>query len=852
MKEYRPLTFVSGYGPKEDCKIALVGEQPGKNEVLEGRPFVGPAGGVLDECLRIARISRPEVYLTNVFKDLDKHYSSHLRLGKSKYLGDVWYHYRDYLRNELTSCSANVIVAIGGVALFTLCEREGIGGAMVGKGGMWRGSILESTLLPGRKVIPTVHPATVIPPKNIYLNKRLITLDLIRAKEESEFPEIRPLNFKLITKPSFDEVMKFLSECFTKGLEGNVINFDIEVYNEEISCISISYDEMRSMSIPFLDNTGDYFTVDQEGIVWKGLSRILEEERIQKLNHNIGFDSHFLLNKYGIKTHNVRDTMVAQKMLYPDYAVALEFPTAQYTRIPYYKADGKRWFKVGGAWETLWHYSALDSIAPQIVHRGQQGDFNQLGKDSVQCYEEQCRLIEPLVYMQERGIRVDTDGMIREYYDTKKRIEELDQEINKAVGYSINPGSPDQVMHYFYVKKGLKPYTKRGTGRPTVDEVAMIRLARRGYEVANLILERRRLSKRASTYLPVDEQLGALTKISPDGRLRCSYNPAGTDTTRLSSSSDILGFGMNMQNWPHDLLSYLLPDEGYVYYAYDLSQVEDRIVANVGNIKQKIEAYEQGLDPHKLTAALIFGIPYEEVSDEPGSSNLGDGKRSQRYWGKRGNHSLNYDLGYKAFSLDHQIPESEGKWIVERYHTSMPGVRESYQGGIKQLLQRNRTLTNCFGLKRVFLGNLRDDSTYKAAYAQIPQSSTANKINFQGINFIYYNQHLFKPIELLIQIHDSVGFQIPLSVPWEVHAGMLWLIKESLEQRMSVPPEWGEREFETPVDLTMGLTLNKHDGIDFKHDKFPSTAEELSDELRRAYGRIKGTGEGDTSTEGAN
>ena len=291
---------------------------------------------------------------------------------------------------------------------------------------------------------------------------------------------------------------------------------------------------------------------------------------------------------------------------------------------------------------------------------------------------------------------------------------------------------------------------------------------------------------------------------------------------------------MNLQNWPHDLLSYLLADEGYIYYAFDLSQIENRIVAYVGNVIQQIEVFESGMSPHRTTAALIFGIPYDEVSDEDGSATIGGGKYSQRFWGKKGNHSFNYDFGYKGFSLEYEITETDGKWIYDRYHTAYPGVQESYHAGVQMLLRKNRTLTNLFGRKRTFLGRL-DNKTFKEAYAQIPQSTAADKTNRQGINYIYYNQQDFSPIELLIQVHDSIGFQIPLSLPWKDHAMMLWKIRESLETPLVTTSEWGQREFKVPVDLTMGLTLNKNDGHEFKHSSFPATKDELTKELKRVY-----------------
>lgn len=822
---YKAATFVKGSGPKETCKLAAVGEQPGAQEIIRGIPFIGPAGEELVEDMRLAEILYPEVYLTNCIKDLDRPLDSYCERRKTDYrMSDEALYYKELLRNELASCSANCIVAVGGVALWFLCNRVGINS--------WRGSILESTLLPGRKVIPILHPATVIPPKNVYTNKRLIVMDLIRAKEQSEFPDFRYVSRNARLAPSFYDCAEWLDRIYHRGLAGEAVYFDIELYNEEISCIGFSTTSSEALCIPFIDHNGDYFSLEQESAIWLAIGRILEDSRIIKRNQNIGFDVQMILRRYGIKSKNLQCIMVAQRLILPDYPVALEFPTSLFTDIPYYKADGKRWFKVGGAWKTLWHYNCLDVLGPPEIFHGQIKYLEQ--QQNMETFYEQCRLIEPLTYMQERGIKVDIEGMKQEFYRCSKELETVTEKINSLVGYAINANSPDQLKDYFYRTKGLKPYKTRnakGEWVVTTNEEALIRIKRRNdcgeaSEVAELILQSRRLVKRKGTYLPIDEVTGDLRKIDSDGRIRCSYNAAGTKTGRLSSSEDIFGKGMDLQNWPHDLLTYLVPDTGYIYYTLDLSQIENRIVAYVGNIREMIEAFENEIDVHTLTSALIFRKPFDQISREAGSCSLGDGTHSERDWGKKANHAFNYDYGYKSFAMKYEMPESEAKWIYERYHTAYPGVRESYHAYVKGELRKTRSLVNLFGRSRMFLGRL-DDFTFQDAYAQIPQSTTADKINRQGINFVYYNQTTFGALELLIQIHDAIGFQLPLSISFREHARMILEIKRSLETSL----RFQDREFVVPVDLSMGFNLNKNQGFEIKHKNFPDDVDKLAEVL---------------------
>jgi len=320
-------------GDKSTCIIALVGEQPGRTEVRKREPFCGPAGDELDKDLSAAGIPRSHCYVTNTFKDLDFPLEYYVKFSKGSILYSAdGLEYLNELRDELLDCKANVIVPVGGVALHALANRTGIT--------KWRGSVIESTLIPGKKLIPIIHPSTVIPPKNQFLNKRLIIFDLIKALYHSGFPELGLTPRKVVIEPTFTDCMEFLGDCMMEGLSRkSIIDFDIEVYKEEISCISFSYKPDLSISIPFINSSGDYFTVSQEILVWRKIAELLENPLIKKRGQNITFDCSILLSKMGIKVHNVVDTMVVQKIIMPDYKAGLDFITSIHTDIPYYKDE---------------------------------------------------------------------------------------------------------------------------------------------------------------------------------------------------------------------------------------------------------------------------------------------------------------------------------------------------------------------------------------------------------------------------------------------------------------------------------------------------------------------------------
>lgn len=796
-------------GNPDTARFILVGEQPGRNEARLGQPFIGPSGKVLNDCLQKARITRAECYITNVVKTLDKPLSHFIRYKRSSpEESQDFVEYLKLLKSELTPTNG-IIIAIGNVALHALTGRWGIT--------KWRGSMLQSTLIPGRIVIPCIHPATVIPPKMQYLNKLLIQFDLNRARQLSE-GTLMMREYDIIIRPSFDDSMVFLHSCLAAGLDDQTIDYDIEInYNMEVTCISFAI-ENRAISIPFISEKGDYFTIEQEGQIWLTIAKILEEPKIRKRGQNIIFDTHFLLRRYGIKGRNFDDTMIAQGTLMPDYPKGLDFICSIWTAHPYYKAEGKKYFS-GGNWPRLWQYNATDSLICAEAFPKQLQELKNQG--NLVTYERQRRLIEPLAYMMERGIKVDTQGMADQAKAMKEEAAEVQEELNTLAKQELNAHSPKQLKEYFYIKKGLTPYKKKGSGEITVDNDAMKRLARKGHKEASLIQHIRKLNKASSTYLNLD-------KIDPDGRIRCSFNPVGTRYSRLSSSKSIFGTGMNLQNWPHDMLRFLLADEGYIYYSFDYAQAENRIVAYVGREASMIEAFESGTDVHRLTASLIFGKPASEISDEPGSCLLGDGTHSERFWGKKSNHGLNYDLGYKTFAFYYEIPERDAKFIVDRYHQAYPGIRQHFHSYVRRCLAETRTLTNLMGRVTSFLDRW-GDHLFKEAYACIPQGTVGDLVNEFGLEYIYYDQYLFAPVELLVQVHDSLGFQIPLSVPLRKHAEILLAIKRSLEHTLT----FAGQDFVIPVDLTIGYNFSKMDSTDISWKNFPTTVETLTAELKK-------------------
>jgi len=760
------------------AKYVFVGDYPAQGDLVPGRSFSASYYATLNKLMTKAGIRREQCYFTYLFKERPPggDIESYLKISRGRVKESSMYrHYQEMLKEELSETTANVIVAVGKEALYALTGNDSEMN--------WRGSVIESTLLPDRKVIPILHPETVT---KKYIYQKLVLMDLEKIKENANYPEIRSVERKYILAPSFIESMNYMKQC--EDLPE--IAFDIEIVNMELSCFSIAKNPYDAISIPLVDSNGDYFTPDKEAELLVQLAKLLENPKQKHIGQNIIFDAFFLFEKYGIRATNLEDSMIAQAICYPDYPKSLGFLTSLYTDLPYYKDEGEKGFTSYGIDKNFWLYNAKDSIVALE-------SFNKLKlelgrQNNFATYRRQVDIIYQLMYAQARGIRVDKEHMQNMSDDTVEQLELIKQKLKERIGYELNPNSPKQVAKYFYEEKKYSPYR----GKKSTDEKSLKRFVTKGDKVASLILEHRKLSKLKGTYFDM--------VLDPrDGRFRTSYKPAGTVNGRLSSSKRLDGVGGNAQNMPKSVKKYLLADEGYLIYEVDLSQAENRIVAYIAPEPFMISAFETGIDIHRQTASLLFNIPFDKVSEEPGSSDIGNGTRSQRYWGKTSNHSLNYDLGYRSYAMRFELGLNEAKAIVDKYHKIYPGIRKYHSWVREYLMHNNRRLTNLLGRTRIFLDRW-EDHLFKEAYNFIPQSTVADMINEYGILHIHNNPELRK-VEFLNQVHDSLVFQIPISLGLEEHARLLKLIKDKLE----TPLSFRGLTFKIPAEIKVGLNLGE-------------------------------------------
>ena len=849
-------TIVNPSGPK-DAKIAFVGEAPGADEVRTGIPFSGISGKKLNELMAAVGIVRSQVYVTNVIKEHPpkNNIKPFIDLSK-KYpvMSPSYLKYERQLAEELSTCKANVIVAVGGVALWALCRLKKIESR--------RGSILESTLIPGRKVIPIIHPSAALRYGN-FIKFRYINIDMYRIREESESPDlyIDDCQYDIITDSQYAlNKLRTLNENLTSGYIKRA-SFDIECdrHSHALTAFGFGYvlDGKRyAFSIGLRDNQGNTFKLQEEIELMLLLEKALTHtgETPRYVMQNGMFDATLMFNKYGIRIAKWYDTMIGSRLVNPDYPAGLDFISSVYTRMPYFKDEGKdsdakridESYGLKGHvilkngipitdfnlsnWDRWLLYNAKDCSATDIAIDPIIEDINQLGNEHV--FESYIKLCHTVLYMGERGIKLAMENLTTIKNETQEKINLLEKEFIKlssekteeitGVPIEININSNQQLMNYFYTTLKNKPYISPKTKNPTIDAKAVIRLSRKGIPGAKELSEYRKLSKLQSTYLTVKDR---------NGRLHGSYDPIGTKQGRLSSRKTIFDEGGNLQNQPLEMKKLMIADEGMILFDGDLSQAENRIVAYCGNEERMIEAFESNVDIHSTTASYIWpelsveeiiynNKMYEKTGDVKYCAPIADYSKPHRFWGKKSNHELNYGMGYKSFALVCEIPEKDAKLIVNKYHKVYPGVRR-YQVYVENSLRRNSTVINPFNRSIHYMEKV-DYNLFKRAYSYIPQSTVAWIMNEYGLNYCYY--YLSDVVDVLMQTHDSITFQIPISIGIDNIVSTIMTIKQSIE----VPIQWHQNTFIIPFELKATTTsLFEAKGIPSSEEGIRQAVEKL-------------------------
>lgn len=334
--------------------IMIVGEAWGEEEARTGLPFIGSAGRELNRMLEEAEIDRKDCYVTNVFnlqpqptndiKNLccSKDVSSvpMPELSRGNYLQDQYFPEVQRLWDEVSRVRPNLVIALGNTALWAFTGSYGIK--------KLRGTITEATLgsCKGIKVLPTYHPAAVL---RDWSMRSVVVVDLMKAKRQSLFPEIRRPKREIWLEPSLNHIELFYNS-YVVGCQK--LSFDIETAGAtQITCVGFAPSPTRAIVIPFVDNRqsdGSYWrSLEEERAAWLWVRKYLLHSA-EKVGQNTLYDINWLWHKIGVTPKNYcRDTMLKHHAINPELEKSLGFLGSVYTDEPAWKTmRGKGLFTI--------------------------------------------------------------------------------------------------------------------------------------------------------------------------------------------------------------------------------------------------------------------------------------------------------------------------------------------------------------------------------------------------------------------------------------------------------------------------------------------------------------------------
>ena len=509
------------------------------------------------------------------------------------------------------------------------------------------------------------------------------------------------------------------------------------------------------------------------------LKPLLEDPAVAKLGHNLKYDQSVLMN-HGIELRGIRyDTMLESYVLNSTAtrhdldSLALKFlahKTLHFEEVagkgahqitfnqvpveraaPYAAQNVDACLKLHAAfWPRIRHTPALNSLFDEI----------------------EIPLVAVLSRIERRGVLIDTDMLAAQSGELATKIGALERAAFTEAGSEFNLGSPKQIQEILFDRLGLPVTSKTPTGQPSTAEPALQELAET-YALPRLILEHRALTKLKSTYtdkLPLE--VNAAT-----GRIHTSYHQAVAATGRLSSSEP------NLQNIPvrtregRRIRQAFIAPQGSVLLAADYSQIELRIMAHLSHDERLLAAFANGADIHRATAAEVFGLALDTVSDE------------QRRAAKAINFGLIY--GMSAFGLARQLGIERGaaQAYVDLYFTRYPGVKR-YMEETRVRAREQGYVETVFG-RRLYLPDIESRNVQRRQYAERTainapmQGTAADIIKRAMITVDHWLEREHPGATLIMQVHDELVFEVATSAVEEVTALVRTLMSQAAD--LAVP-----------------------------------------------------------------
>ncbi len=528
----------------------------------------------------------------------------------------------------------------------------------------------------------------------------------------------------------------------------------IDYMQAELVGISLCLDPGEACYIPLMHRYENAPQQLDKAEVLAALKPVLEDPAIGKIGQNIKYDAHIFIGE-GIRMQGIaHDTMLESYVLNSTAsrhnmdALAkyyLDHDTIHYADIAGKGVKQKTFDQI--ELEQASDYAAEDADITLRLHRVLNAGLQEDEKLNRVYREIEMPLVDVLLDVEQNGVLIDQDMLRSQGREIDQKLGQIQEEIYQQAGEVFNLSSPKQIQAILYEKLELPILRKTPKGQPSTAEDVLEELAV-DYEIPALLLEHRSLNKLMSTYIDkLPQEINAKT-----GRVHTSYQQAVASTGRLSSTSP------NLQNIPirtaegRRIREAFVATDGCKILALDYSQIELRIMAHLSADESLLNAFAQGLDVHRATAAEVFGTGLEQVSAE------------QRRAAKAINFGLIY--GMSAFGLGKQlsIGRNEAQQYVDTYFERYPGVKR-YMEETKQLARDQGYVETVFG-RRLYLpdinarnGNVRQYAERTAINAPM-QGTAADIIKRAMIRVQAWLVDTKPHCKMIMQVHDELVFDV--------------------------------------------------------------------------------------------
>ena len=558
-------------------------------------------------------------------------------------------------------------------------------------------------------------------------------------------------------EPVLDE--KTLQAWIKRLEQAKLFAFDSETTSldymqAEIVGLSFAIESGEAAYVPLAHHYPDVPEQLDRAAVLKQLKPLLEDPKLPKLGHHIKYDAHVLRN-YGIELAGIRfdsrlESYVLDSVASRHDMDSLAEKYLSYRTIHYEDVTGKGAKQIGFAEvrvEDATRYAAEDADVTLRLHQTLWPKLEAQPTLKKVFEEIEMPLVPVLLDMEHTGVYIDVAMLKQQSTEITKTLAKLQEKARELAGGPFNLDSPKQLQVILFEKMQLPVLRKTPGGQPSTAEDVLEELAGQ-YELPRVILEYRSLNKLKSTYTDkLPEEVNPKT-----GRVHTSYHQAVAATGRLSSMDP------NLQNIPvrteegRRIRQAFVAPKGCVMLAADYSQIELRIMAHLSGDAGLLKAFEQGQDIHRATAAEVFALKPDEVSDER----------------RRAAKAINFGLiyGMSAFGLAKQlgIDRGDAQEYVDLYFARYPGVKRFMDNTRLQAREQGYVET-VFG-RRLYLPDIKAANPQLRQYAErtainAPMQGTAADIIKRAMISVHaWLKSSGASARMVMQVHDELVFEV--------------------------------------------------------------------------------------------